>query len=51
MSQLQTAGISLKNKIVIAGNAHLVFTNLQRSLDEYIESLKSNKVGTTKKGI
>ena len=38
-------------KITIAGNAHLVFDALQKSLDSSIEELKTQKIGTTKKGI
>lgn len=51
MKQLQNAGLSLDAKVVIAGNAHLIFNSLQRSLDGTIEQLKSRKVWTTKKGI
>lgn len=51
MKQLAEAWLSLTNKIVIAWNAHLIFSHLQRALDIRIEELKSKKVGTTKKWI
>ena len=51
MQQLAEAGLELKDKVVIAWNAHIVFAHLQRALDIRIEELKSKKVWTTKKGI
>lgn len=51
MQELRDVWVALDDKIVIAGNAHVIFDNLQRALDAHIEELKSKKVGTTKKWI
>ncbi|MCF7835413.1 adenylosuccinate synthetase [Candidatus Gracilibacteria bacterium] len=49
--ELEENGYNMKNKIIIAGNAQIIFDNLQKKLDRIIEGLKSKKVGTTAKGI
>lgn len=41
----------MKNKVIIAWNAQIVFDNLQKKLDKIIEWLKPNKVWTTAKWI
>jgi len=51
MKQLAEAWLKLDKKVVIAWNAHIIFSELQRALDIRIEELKEKKVGTTKKWI
>lgn len=48
---LETNGVDIKDKVVVAGNAHIVLP-LDKRLDGHIESIKGKSaVWTTKKGI
>ena len=48
---LQSLGIDISGKTIIAGNAHIVLKSLHIRLDTHIESLKDKKVWTTRKWI
>lgn len=47
---LQEKGIDVTNRIFISDNAHLILP-YHKTLDEAMEELRDNKIGTTKRGI
>ncbi|MFZ2150619.1 MAG: adenylosuccinate synthetase [Candidatus Absconditicoccaceae bacterium] len=51
IKQLEENGYDMKGKVIVAGNAQIIFDNLQKKLDRIIEGLKSKPVGTTAKGM
>ena len=51
IKQLEENWYDMKNKVIIAWNAQIIFDNLQKKLDRIIEWLKSKKVWTTAKWI
>ena len=50
MQMVQAAGISLKNRFFISSRAFVVFP-FHKSLDQWREKKRNNKIGSTKRGI